>query len=438
MRGKPCLGPTVTEFVYGAELQAIWPRASGVTMTQAAGDIDGRRAWWRLAASLLLGTIGCTGMWSHMVALPNVQADFGVSRSDASIPYMLSMVGFGVGGVLMGRIMDRYGVMVSIFIGIVLMSSGYVVAGFARNLWEYGLAYGLLIGLGTSAMFAPLMADISLWFQKHRGMAVAIASCGNGISGVIWSPLLQGLIAAYGWRTTHIAYGAFALVTLVPLALAFRRRAPQAAGGGPAAAATWQPKPIAVSPRALQVLLMIAGVGCCTAMATPQVHIVAWCGDLGYGPARGAEMLALMLFMSVVSRLAAGVIADRIGAMATLLLGSVMQAIVLLMYLPFNGLVGLYVVSALFGLFMGGIIPMYALIVRDYFPPREAGQRVGMVIMATLIGMAFGGWVTGAIFDATGSYHKAFTHSFGWNLLNVAIISFLVWSGRRARGLAPA
>lgn len=376
-------------------------------------------------------------MWSHMVALPAVQAEFQVGRSEAALPYTLAMLGFGLGGIVMGRIMDRFGVLVAILLGISLMSTGYVAAGYARTLWQYALCYGLLIGLGTSAMFAPLMADISHWFQKRRGIAVSVCACGNALSGAIWPPILQHFISTDGWRATHIGYGIFAALFLLPLSLAFRRRAPKVALGATAAPA-WMPKPIGVSPGALQVLLMIAGVGCCVAMATPQVHIVAYCGDLGYGPARGSEMLALMLFMAVVSRLMAGFIADRIGAMETLILGSILQAAAILLYLPFDGLVSLYIISALFGLFQGGIIPMYAVVARDFYPPKEAGERVGTVIMATLAGMAFGGWVSGEIFDRTGSYLTAFANGFGWNLLNIAIIAFLIWSTRRGKACAVA
>jgi len=370
-------------------------------------------------------------MWSHTVSLPAVQAEFGAGRSDAALPYTLAMIGFGVGGILMGRIMDRFGVMVAVILGSVLISVGYIAAGFAQNLLQYTLCYGLLIGLGTSAMFAPLLADISYWFHRRRGIAVSIAACGNALSGTIWPPVLQHFIASDGWRATHIGYGVVTALLLLPLSLAFRARAPQVPLGH-ATAEAWRPKPITVSPGTLQVLLMMAGVGCCVAMATPQVHIVAYCGDLGYGAARGAEMLALMLGMSVVSRLIAGFIADRIGAMETLLLGSLLQAAVLLLYLPFDGLTSLYIISAMFGLFQGGIIPMYALVVRDYYPPNEAGRRVGTVIMATLVGMALGGWLSGVIFDATGSYLQAFANGLLWNLMNIAIIIFLICSARMA------
>jgi len=185
-------------------------------------------------------------------------------------------------------------------------------------------------------------------------------------------------------------------------------------------------RPLGLSPNALTVLLSIAGVGCCVAMSMPQVHIVAYCGDLGYGVQRGAEMLSVMLGFGIVSRLAFGWISDRIGGLRTLLLGSALQGIALALFLPFDGLVSLYVVSALFGLFQGGLVPAYPIIVREFFPPREAGTRVAIVLMATLFGMALGGWLSGAIFDATGSYRAAFWNGIGWNLLNMSIAFWLL------------
>jgi MFS family permease len=186
------------------------------------------------------------------------------------------------------------------------------------------------------------------------------------------------------------------------------------------------------------VLLVIAGIACCVAMSMPQVHIVAYCGDLGYGAARGAEMLSLMLGFGIISRLASGWICDRIGGLRTLLLGSFLQGVALLMFLPFDGLVSLYVVSAMFGLFQGGIVPSYAIIVREYFPLREVGVRTGIVLMATLFGMALGGWMSGAIFDITGSYRAAFMNGIGWNLLNLTIASWLLMRGRRLGALRPS
>ena len=173
-------------------------------------------------------------------------------------------------------------------------------------------------------------------------------------------------------------------------------------------------------------------------MAMPQVHIVAYCGDLGYGVARGAEMLSLMLAFGIISRVGSGFIADRFGGVVTLLIGSVMQAAALVLYFLFDGLTSLYVISILFGLFQGGIVPSYAVIIREYFPPKEAGTRVGIIILATVFGMALGGWMSGAIFDHTGSYRAAFANGLAWNLITLAVAFWLLFAGRPSARPATA
>jgi MFS family permease len=337
----------------------------------------------------------------------------------------------------MGKLADRFGVMVPVMLGAVGLAAGYVLAGLAPNLAVFGIAQGFLVGfLGTSATFAPLVADTSRWFDRRRGIALAICMSGNYTAGAAWPPVMQYFIDHVGWRQTYVGMGVFCLAAILPLALVLRRRPPApdftAAPRvpSPAAPATTSTRPLGLPANALLALLCLAGVSCCVAMSMPQVHIVAYCGDLGFGAARGAEMLSLMLAMGVVSRLVSGWISDRIGGLRTLLLGSVLQGIALLLFLPSDGLVSLYVVSGLFGLFQGGIVPAYPLIVREYFPPEEAGARVGMVLMATLLGMALGGWLSGAVFDLTGSYRAAFLNGIAWNLLNLGIVSFLLWRAR--------
>ena len=290
----------------------------------------------------------------------------------------------------------------------------------------------MLIGFaGSSATFGPLLADTSHWFFRRRGLAVAIVASGNYLAGTLWPPILQHFIETAGWRQTHIGVGVFCLVAMLPLALALRRRAPlHAPAAAQSSAHASGTTALGLSPGALQGLLIIAGVACCVAMSMPQVHIVAYCGDLGYGAASGARMLSLMLGFGIVSRLASGWIADRIGGLRTLLLGSVLQGVALILYVPFDGLMSLYVISALFGLFQGGIVPSYAMIVREYFAPQEAGTRVGTVLMATLAGMALGGWLSGVVFDLTGSYHAAFVNGIAWNLLNVTIVGWLLLRSR--------
>ena len=391
-------------------------------------------AWLRLTAAVVLSSIGSVGTWSVPVVLAPVQAAFGVARGDASLPFTLAMIGFALGGVVMGKLTDRFGVLAPVLCGVSALGTGYITAGFAPNLILFALAH-LLIGVGTSATFGPLMADASQWFTRHRGIAVAIVSSGNYIGGAIWPPLLQHLVTAEGWRATHIGIGALCPLLMLLVLPMLRRRAPSDGGAVADALIAAAQRGPDLSANALQAVLCVAGVACCVAMAMPQVHIVAYCGDLGYGVARGAEMLSLMLGFGIFSRIGSGFVADRIGGVATLVLGSALQGVALLLYLLFDGLASLYVVSALFGLFQGGIVPMYAIIVRQYFSPQEAGTRLGIVLMATLFGMALGGWMSGALFDVTGSYRAAFVNGLIWNLLNVSIALWLLMraaSGGRA------
>jgi MFS family permease len=403
----------------------------------AAATPDSGYSWIRLSAAVLLMAIGGGGMYVVGIVLPEVQQEFGSSRSGASAPYFFTMVGFGLGGIMMGRLADRYGVMVPVMIGAVGLGSGFALAGTATALWQFSLAQGLLIGLlGTSATFAPLMADTTMWFERRRGLAVAICASGNYLGGAIWPPVVRHFVETAGWRATYLGIGAFCVLSMVPLALMLRPRPPANSVGATASAANMAPvdvaRPLGMSPSALQQLLVVAGLGCCVAMAMPQVHIVAYCTDLGYGATRGAQMLSVMLGFGVVSRLLFGMLSDRIGGLRTLLVSSSLQTVALALFLPFDGMATLFIISALFGLFQGGIVPSYAIIVRELFSPREAGARVGTVIMATMFGMALGGWMSGAIFDLTGSYDAAFINGIAWNLLNVGIVLFLLRRSTRA------
>jgi MFS family permease len=410
-------------------------RTSMLTSGAIHAGVESPYAWLRLVVAVVLGTVGSIGMWSVPVVLPAVQAEFAAARADASLPFTLVMIGWAVGGVAMGRLSDRFGIVAPVICGATALSIGYIVAGLAPSLVLFAAVH-FLIGFGGSATFGPLIADTSQWFSRRRGIAVAIASCGNYLAGTVWPPILHHFIAAEGWRATHIGIGLVCALTMPPLLLMLRRRAPMhelASASASAAAAVHR---LGLSPAALQGVLFVAGLSCCVAMSMPQVHIVAYCGDLGYGVARGAEMLSLMMAFGIVSRVASGFVADRIGGVPTLLLGSVLQGVALFLYLLFDGMASLYVISALFGLFQGGIVPMYAIIVREYFSPQEAGTRLGIVLMATLFGMALGGWMSGLIFDLTGSYRAAFANGLLWNLLNVSIALWLLM--RPSRRVAPA
>jgi MFS family permease len=406
--------------------------AKPLVLMPSGHGIDSGYAWLRLVTSVLAGTVAGVGMWSVVVVLPAIQTEFSVGRAAASLSYTLTMAGFALGGVLMGRLADRFGVAVPLSAGAVILGVGYAAAAAAQTLWQFALAQGLLIGLlGSSVGFGPLMADVSRWFVRRRGLAVAICASSNYLAGAIWPPLIQQAIAAWGWRATHLGIGALCTAILLPLALLLRHRAPDAVSG--IAGTQALPRRLAhISPGLLQAALVLAGVACCVAMSMPQVHLVAYCGDLGYGTARGTEMLSLMLVFGIISRLVSGWVSDRIGGIATVLLGSALQALALGLYLAFDGLVQLYVISALFGLVQGGIVPSYTIVVRENFPPEQAGARVGLVLGATLSGMALGGWLSGVVLDATGSYAAAFANGIAWNALNLAVVLWLLLHGRIA------
>ena len=395
--------------------------------------IDSRQAAWRLLTTLGLVVLGNSSMYVVSVVLPTVQTEFGVGRADASLPYTLIMICLGIGGLWTGRMADRHGLTPVLWVGATAVCGGFVWAGLSGSIWTFGIAHALLGLLGSSSTFAPLMADTALWWNRRRGIAVAVCASGNYIAGTLWPPLVQHGIETIGWRHTYVLMGLVCGLGMFVLSLRMRQRPPLVSH---APANTHAPvvdrnRPFGLSPAYAQLLVCVAAVACCVAMSMPQVHIVAYCTDLGYGAARGAEMLSLMLACGIVSRLVSGVICDRIGGIRTLLLGSTLQGIVLILFLPFDGLVPLYVISAMFGLFQGGIVPSYAIIVREHFAPEEAGARVGAAIMATLVGMALGGWLSGWVFDVTGSYKAAFINGMVWNLLNLSIAGWLYWRTRR-------
>ena len=392
-----------------------------------AGGVDSPYAWWRLVVSLIIGTTGGVGLWSSVVILPEVQTQFDVDRGTASLPYTVTMVGIMAGNVVMGRLVDRFGVWVPVVVAGFSLGLGYTGAALTGNFWLYLFFQGVLIGaLGSAATFGPMIAGISLWFRRRRGIAVALVASGSYLAGTVWPPVVTVLLDVAGWQGTHLVIGAVCCVVMVPLGLALRRPTPRevleadpdfssASGASP------------VPPRVLQSLLVVAGLACCVAMAMPQVHIVAYSVDLGLGAEIGSAALSLMLGLGVISRIGFGVVMDRIGAVPTLLIGSALQALCLLLYLPADALWSLYAVSAIFGLFQGGIVPAYAVIIREWFPASEVGVRVGMVLSATIGGMALGGWMSGEIYDLTLSYEAAFLNGFAWNLVNLAIVLVLLW-----------
>ena len=400
-----------------------------------ADSIETRYGWWVVAASTLMMSVGYGGSYLVVVGLKPIAAEFGWPRSVPSLAHTLAWIGAGFGGVLMGYWSDRRGMLGPARLGACMVGAGCILSGYSTGAFLLLSAHGLFLGvLGTGTMFSPLLTNATRWFDRRRGMAVAIVAGGQGLAGAIWPPIFRWGMDEHGWRSTMIAYGILAICLMLPLSFVFRRRPPfvliphQGAQGGQGGAADKLGLPSGL----VQGMLGLAVVGCCVAMAMPMVHIVAYCSDLGYASARGAEMLSLLLACGLVSRLGFGWLADRIGALKTILLSSSMQAVALALFISMESLLGLYLVAALFGLVFGGIVPSYALAVRELFAEREAGWRIGVVYLFATSGMGLGGYLGGVIFDLTGGYAVAFATGVAFNLVNLFLLIVLVW---RQRGM---
>ena len=388
--------------------------------------VDSTYAWLRLLATVGLGTIGSSGMFAVVVAIPAFQSDFGILRGAASFPYTMVMMGFGFGGLLAAKLAERYGLIRMLLFSSIALGLSYLQAALSTNLLLLNLAHFQIGVFGLAIVFAPLLADVSKWFLRRRGLAIAICACGNYLGGTVWPPLMQMMTLDSGWRHAYIIIGLLSTTLMLPLLFVLRRRIDNSGLVENSEGSMGGSIRLGLSSRNLMLILCVASIACCVAMAMPQVHIVALCGDRGYGLTTGAEMLSLMLACGVISRLGFGWLSDRIGGLTTLFIGSSLQCIALICYLGADTLPSIRAVSIMFGLFQGGIVPCYALIVREFFPESEAGRRLSIIILTTVIGMAFGGWAGGVIFDYTGSYDTAFIHGVGWNFVNLGLIGFLL------------
>ncbi len=397
---------------------------------------DSPYSWFRLLITLLAAMVINAGMWLIITIMPAVEAEFGANRAAASLPFALNMVGFALGNFLIGLAIDRFGTPRVLALATLASAAALALAALSSSILILALLQ-LCIGFAAAVGFGPLIADISHWFLRRRGLAVALVASGNYLSGAIWATALAPMLETDGWRAVLSFMAVITLIVVLPLCTILRRQVPPEAHAAAETQVRQNARTTGLSPNALACLLGLAGIGCCIAMSMPQVHIVAYCVDLGYGPAVGAEMLSLMLLGGVASRIVSGLVADRLGGLRTLLIGSLLQCLALAAYLPSDAMVSLYIVSTIFGLSQGGIVPSYALIVREYMPPREAGARVGFVMMATTMGMALGGWISGWIYDQSGSYLWAFWNGILWNTLNIALVLWLLGHAKPAR-MQPA
>ena len=388
---------------------------------------DSRDSWARLFVIFLIASVGNVGMWSIVTVMPTIESEFLLDRSQASLPYTTTMIGFAIGNWFFGRLLDRFGLFYILLGATFLITTGFFVATFSTNIFLFSIIQ-FFLGMGTAGSFAPLISDISHWFKKYRGIAVAIVASANYFSGAVSSLILVEMLNSSGWRFVYLILGLSCLVIVIPLGWVLHRKEIRINIGHNLTKVEYISS-IKISH--LTYLLGFAGISCCVAMSMPQVHIVSYCVGLGFGNIVGGQMLSLMLVGGVFSRLIFGLVADKLGGIKTLIIGSILQCLALLLYLPFDSLVSLYTVSFLFGLSQGGIVPSYAIVIREFMPEDQAGGKIGFVIMATIIGMAFGGLLSGWIFDLTGSYNAAFVNGIFWNCLNFGVIIFVFFNSKK-------
>jgi MFS family permease len=398
-----------------------------MTASRFPDSIESRSSWVAAAITTAILAISYGAPLLVVVGLKPITASLGTERSVVALAGALVWVGTGRGGIVMGWVADRIGVRSTVVFGAVMAALGLAVST-TGQVWALFFGHAILIGLlGSSAHFPPLVVYISRWFDRRRGTAVALISSGQYVAGMLWPTVFERAITQFGWQATMLAYAVVVAAAIVPLAL-FLQPPPQPSRAGVAVGTGTRRRARALGLPAnlVQTLLSVAGFLCCVPMAMPAAHLVAFCTDLGIPAAHGAAMLSVLLGSAFVSRLFWGWLADRIGGLGTLLAGSACQALAIAAFTATQDEVGLFAISAAYGLGFSGIVPAYVLAVRELFPSAEASWRVPTLLFISMSGMAFGGWFAGALYDHFGFYAPAFAAGAVFNVANLAVIGFLV------------
>jgi len=400
--------------------------------------IETRQSW--VVATVALGCMACSfgGLWIVSVGLKVIAADAGGQRSVPALAAALAWLGSGLGGVAMGPIATRYGIRWTVIPGAIMIGVGLCVStlGAGVPLW---IGHGFFMGLiGNAGLNAPLYIYVSRWFDRRRGSALALISSGSYIAGAVWPTIFERAIAAYGWQRSMLAYAAFEVVVIVPLAAWFFRTPPEQIGAATGTSVAHKGSVLGLRPNTMFAMMAAAAFACCVPMAMPQGHIVAFCSDLGIAQTHGAAMLSFILGTAFVTRQLWGAISDKIGGLLTVLIGSAVQALAMIAFLLTQDEIGLFTVSAVYGLGFAGIIPAYVLAIREYFPAREVSWRIPTLLLFSGGGMAAGGWIAGVLYDYFGYYLPAFATGIVFNLMNLVLVCALVFRQQGDRGLPHA
>lgn len=412
-------------------------------MEKTATGFDSRDSWKAAWLTLGLLSISYGAPLVIIVGMKPMQEALGTDRSVLALAASLVWVGTGSGGVLMGWLADRIGIRATVTIGACMMAGGLALSS-TGAIWAIYVGHGLMIGLlGNGGIYPPLLVYVSRWFDKRRGSALALISSGQYVAGVAWPAIFERGLVIVGWQALMLAYAVVVLVAIIPAIFALKAPpalpvAARTAQGGQGVHAN---RVAGLHPNVVQAIICAAAFACCVPMAVPSAHLVAMCGDIGIKPTHGAAMLSVLLGSAFLARQLWGALADRIGGLRTVMVGSACQGIAIACFLLTQDEVGLFFVSAAFGLGFSGIIPSYAVAIRDLFPSAEASWRIPLTLFTGMSGMAFGSWFAGALYDHYGYYAPAFGGSVAFNVLNLMILSFLMMNligSRRRGGMTPA
>jgi MFS family permease len=393
-----------------------------------AQSVESRRSWVVATVVLLIMALSFGAPWITVVALKAIAAETGGLRAVPSLSSALAWIGYGSGGIVMGQIAEKVGVRWTVTFGAVMICVGLALSSRGET-WQLYLGQGLFMGfLGIGGMNAPFYVYVSRWFDRRRGAALALISSGAYLAGAVWPPIFERTIAYAGWRQTMVYYGILEIAIVIPLALIFLNRPPEetphllasgAAAGRPRTVLGWPPN-LVYAMLALGIFL------CCVPMAVPQAHLVAFCSDLGIAPTHGAAMLSVLLGAGFFSRQFWGWIADYIGGLQTVLIGSAFQLAAMVLFLFTTDEVGLFAIALFFGLGFGGLIPANVLAIRQLFPSSDASWRIPTLLLASGTGMAAGGWIGGVLYDQYGFYAPAFMVGALANAVNFGLIGILI------------
>jgi MFS family permease len=392
----------------------------------ASEELDGRASWKAAWMTLAILSVSYGSPLLIVVGMRTMQADLGTERSVLALAGSLVWIGTGAGGILMGWLADRIGIRATIMIGACMIAGGLALSS-VGTIWALYVGHGLMIGLlGNGGVYPPLLVYVSRWFDRRRGAAIALISSGQYVAGVVWPSLFERGISHYGWQAMMLGYGAVVLVLILPVAMLMKPAPGTVQAKHAPKVAVAAGRVAGLPPNVAQALICVAGFCCCIPMAVPAAHIVAFCGDIGIKPTHGAAMLSVMLGCAFLARQAWGALADRIGGLRTVMVGSACQATAIACFLLTQDEVGLFAIAAIFGLGFSGIIPSYAVAIRDLYPASQASWRIPLTLFTAMSGMAFGSWFAGKLYDHFAYYAPAFGISVVFNILNLMIVGFLV------------